>query len=154
MTARLIGTDAQLGVLNQLAEDDGRQRFGPELAAGDGPAIAGIAHAPLDERGHAVGLFQGHVEGGLADDGRVVVEQQHGAGREHVAVAVGQRDRLAVIVQSGDGREGGAQVDADQFACADCHALYLCCEGLRRENVLCPKIVTVQGSRRKGPLAA
>ena len=59
----------------------------------------GMAHAPLDERGDAVGLLQGHVERRLADDGAAVVEQQHGAGRQHVAVAVGQRDGLAVVVQ-------------------------------------------------------
>ena len=103
----------QLGVLDQLAEDDGGERFGPELAAGDGPAVGGLAHAPLDERGDPVGLLQGDVEGRLADDGAAVVEQQDGAGREHVAVAVGQRDRLAAVVQGGDGGEGGAQVDAD-----------------------------------------
>ena len=37
-------------------------------------------HAPLDERGDAVGLFQGDVEGRLADDGGAVVEQEHGGG--------------------------------------------------------------------------
>ena len=38
----------------------------------------GVAHAPLDEDGDAVGLLERHVEGGLADDGGAVL---HRAGR-------------------------------------------------------------------------
>ena len=110
------GADAGFGVLDELAEDDGRQRFGAKLDAGDGPAVGGIAHAPLDERGDVFGLFQGHVEGGLADDGLAIGRQEDGAGREHFAVAVGQRDRLAVVVERGDGAKRGAEVDADEIA--------------------------------------
>ncbi len=119
------GTDAQLGVLDELAEDDGRQRLGAELASGHEPAQGRMPHAPLDERGDAVGLLQGHVEGGLADDGAAVIEQQHGAGREHVAIAIGQRHGLAVVIQTGDGRKGGAQIDADQLAGSASHAVSL-----------------------------
>src|SRR5207249_1475008 len=47
--------------------------------------------------------------------------QKHGARREHVAVPVGQRHRLAPIVQSGDGGESGPQVNAYEFACVGRH---------------------------------
>src|SRR5207253_1245179 len=107
------GAEAEGGVLGELAEDDGGERLGAEVAAGDGSAVGGQAHAALDEGRHTVGLFEGDVEGGLADDGGVAVEVD-GAGCEHFAVAVGQRDGLATVVQGGDGGEGGAQVDADE----------------------------------------
>ena len=42
---------------------------GRNVAAGDRAAVVRAAHPPLDERGDAVGLFEGHVEGRLADDG-------------------------------------------------------------------------------------
>ena len=41
---------------------------------------SGQAHPPLDERGDAVGLFQGDVEGRLADDGLAVVGEVDGDG--------------------------------------------------------------------------
>ena len=63
MTRLVDRAEPQLGVLDELPEDDGRQRFGPELAAGDRAAEVGQAHAPLDERGDAVGLFERDVEG-------------------------------------------------------------------------------------------
>jgi hypothetical protein len=53
----------------------------------------------------------------MADNGRAVVEQQRGAGRVHIAVAIRQGHGLAVVVQTGDGRNSGAQIDADQLAC-------------------------------------
>ena len=43
MTALLDRADAQLGVLDELAQDDGGERFGAKLAAGDGPAEASDA---------------------------------------------------------------------------------------------------------------
>ena len=124
MTALLIGPMRTFGVLHELAQDDGRQRFGAEFATGNRPAVERMAHAPLDERGDLFGLLQGDVEGRLADDGAAAVDED-GAGREHFAVAIGQRDRLAAIVQRGDGGKRGAQVDADEFARGGCHTLLL-----------------------------
>src|SRR5215469_16407459 len=66
-----------------------------------------MAHAPLDQGGDVLGLLQGDVESGLAD---------HGAVREHLAVAVGQGDGLAAVVEGGDRGESGAEVDADELA--------------------------------------
>ena len=80
---------------------------------------------PLDEGGDAVGLFEGHVEARLPDDGLAVGRQEDGAGREHFAVAVGQRDRLAVVVERGHGAEGGSQIDADHLARAVRHVVSL-----------------------------
>ena len=130
------GADAGLGVLHQFAENDGRQRFRAEIAAGDGPAVGRVAHVPLDERGDAVGLFEGHVEGGLADDGLALGRQEDGAGREHFTVAVGQRHRLAVVVQRGDGAERGAQVDADQLSRAARHVRLPSGEGMKPKTAV------------------
>ncbi len=74
----------------------------------------GQPHAPLDERRDAVGLFEGHVERRLADDGGAVGREVERGRREHVAVAVGQGDGSPAVVERGDGGERGAQVDADQ----------------------------------------
>ncbi len=75
MTAWLIGPMRSLGVLDQFAQDDGRQRFRAKLAAGDGTAKSRLAHAPFDEHGDAVGHVQGNVERRLADDGAAVLDQ-------------------------------------------------------------------------------
>src|SRR5690348_18190705 len=45
-----------------FAEDEGRQGFGAEVAAGDGAAVGFEPHPPLHERRDAVGLLLGHVE--------------------------------------------------------------------------------------------
>ena len=87
--------------------------------AGNGLAERRVAHVALDEHGDAVGHVQGHVARGLADDGARVLDQ-HGAGREHFAVAVGQRDGLAVVVERGDGRKRRPQIDADQLSRTHC----------------------------------
>ena len=112
--------DAVLRVLDELAQDDGGQGFGAELAAGHRVAVAGVADVALDQGGHALGLLEGDIAGGLADDGLAVL-QEHDTGGEHLAVAVGQGDRLAAVVEGGDGREGRAEVDPDQFTRGGCH---------------------------------
>jgi hypothetical protein len=94
---------------------------GAEVAAGDLPAEAGMAHAPLDEHGNLAGLGQRLVERSLTDDRQALLEE-HGTGSQHVAVAVRQRDRLAVVVQGGDGRKCGPQVDPDQLTRTARHA--------------------------------
>ena len=75
MTALRDRADAQLGVLDQLAEDDGRQRLGAERR-GRRPAgrRSGWPMRRLMSVATRVGLLQGDVEGGLADDGAAVVE--------------------------------------------------------------------------------
>ena len=86
---------------------------GPKVPAGDRPAEIRLAHPPLDERRNAVGLFQGHVEGRLADDGFAVGDQD-GARREQFAVAIGNGNRPATVVEGRDGGKGGAEIDADE----------------------------------------
>src|SRR5262249_59180290 len=93
-------------------------RLGAEVAAGDGAAEGGEAHAPLDEGGDLVGLLEGDVERRLADHGAAVLEED-GAGGQHLAVAVGQRDGLAPVVEGRNSRKSRTKVDADQFAV--CH---------------------------------
>ncbi len=104
--------DAVRGILDQLAQDQRRQRFGAEVAAGDGLGVLRMTHPALDEQGDAIRMFEGHVAGRLADD-RPAVLDEHGTGREHFAVQIGKRDRLAAVVERGDGGEGGAEIDAD-----------------------------------------
>ena len=108
--------DSHLGVQHQLAKDDRRECLRAEVASVDRSADRGVAHVPFDEDGDTLGLLERHVEGGLAHDCCPVVHEQDGAGREHVVIAIGQRERLAVVVQRRDGREGRAEIDADQVA--------------------------------------
>ena len=89
---------------------------GRKLAARNGMTVGRMAHTPLDERGHAIGLLQGHVAGGLADDG---------AARHRSSTALGvsmSPSRLGSVTawprssSVAIARKRGAQVDADQLA--------------------------------------
>ena len=112
--------DAVLGVLHQLAKNDGGQGLGAELAAGHFLPERRVPHVALDEHGDAVGLFEGDVARRLPHHRRAVL-QEHGARRQHLAFEVGQRDRLTAIVERRNGRERRAQINPDQLAGGNCH---------------------------------
>src|SRR5262249_28055070 len=65
----------QTRVLNQLAQDDCRESLRANITSGDKAAIAGMAHAPFDQRGDLVRLFECDVQGGLAYDCRVAIDK-------------------------------------------------------------------------------
>jgi len=107
------GADLGFRVLDELAEDDGRERFRAELAAGDRAAEVGVADAALDESGDAIRLLQRHVQRRRADHGGPVRRKVHGRRGEDFAVAVRHAHGPAALVQRGHGAERGAEVDAD-----------------------------------------
>src|SRR5262245_10268812 len=100
-------------VLRELAKDDRRKRLRSELAVRDRAAVRVVAHAALDQRRDAVRLLQRDVEGGLTDDDLFAGEKD-GAGSEHFAVAVWNRERPAPFIQGRNGGIGGAEIDADE----------------------------------------
>ena len=108
-------TEALFGIADQLTQDDGRQRLGAKRAPIDLRGERGIAHAPLDERGHRIGSLQRHIAHRRADDRGVAVDQD-GARRQHLAVRVRQGDRLPSIIEGRYGAESRSEIDAYQFA--------------------------------------
>ena len=114
ITQPLIGPSCAAASCGELLQNDGRERFRAEIAAGDRPAVVRLSHAPLDERGDAIRLFQRHVQRRLADDGGAVRGEVNGGWRQDVAVAVGDRVRAGRGRRATRRRVCGAEIDADQ----------------------------------------
>ena len=74
-----------------------------------------MSHIALDNLGDQMRLLEGDVARGLADD-RGAVFEQDGGWRQHFTFDIGKRDRLAAVVERGDGGKCRPQVDADEFA--------------------------------------
>ena len=113
MTTLLNGADLLLGVDAELVEDQGLDHLGRILLAFEHLVEHAVAHVALRALGHVLGLGGHGLQGLLADDDVVAVEQ-HDARREAVALGVDQRDRPAALVEPRHDREGRAQVDADR----------------------------------------
>jgi hypothetical protein len=107
--------EPEFGVLDQLPQDDRRERLRAEVAAGDRAAERFEPHAPLDQRRDPIRLLLGDIQRRLADDRGTVFEQEDGRRREHVAVAVREGDGVPAVVQGGDRGVRRAQVDADDL---------------------------------------
>jgi hypothetical protein len=108
--------DAFLGVLPQLLEDQGGDELGREGAALVLLLKTALAHVTLDPLDHPLGIFHRRPRAVRTDDHPAAVAQQDEAGRFHLVVVVGDGDRIALLVELGNGREGRAQVDADRMA--------------------------------------
>ena len=104
--------DLLLGVAAELVEDQRLDHLGRILLAFEHLVEDAVADVALRALGHVLGLGGHGLQGLLADD-HVVAVEQHDAGRELVALGVDQRDRPAALVEPRHDREGRAQVDAD-----------------------------------------
>ena len=104
--------DLAAGVEPQLVEHEGLNRFGRIFASGQQLMKRAIAQVVLGALGHVIGFGGDGFERLFAHYGLRSFEQ-HDAGRDEVAFGVDQRHRPASVVDVGDGRVGGAQVDAN-----------------------------------------
>ena len=118
-----------------------------------------MADVALGAFGHVLGFRDDGLEGFLAHH-HVVALEEHDAGGEAVALGVDHGDRLAAVVDPGQHRERGAQVDADGGSGRLSHNIstlvpspfgrWVRGEGPRRFHTL--EALTLALSRREGML--
>ena len=104
--------DRSLGVALELLQHQRRQIDRAVLRAG-GEDPVGLAHLSLEECGGRVADAL-QLLGVLADD-RGAVAEAHDRRGDRSALEVRDDDRLAGVVDAGNGRKGGSEVDADGF---------------------------------------
>ena len=112
MTALTWSGGCPAGGRGELPQDQRRDRLRGVVLPADGERELG-AHVPLDQLDAVIRVDRGGLNGLLPDDhGAVRLEVDHGR-RDLAADGVGQDHDLAVIVDRGDHRVGGAEVDPD-----------------------------------------
>ncbi len=117
--------DALLGVLAELFEDQTREEFGRDFAAVEGALVLDVAHEPLDAVDDVFGIFHGRPGAAGPDDDVAAFGQQDQAGRFDFVVLVGNRHRIAFLVELREGGERRAQIDPDRMAWLEFHELLL-----------------------------
>ena len=106
----LVAAEGDLGVADDLPEDERADVLGAVRLALVLEHEVGVAHVLLDPRDHPVGLDLRRLLGGVAHDHALAVEQDDRR-RDPLALLVGDDHGLAVLVDVGDGRVGGPEVD-------------------------------------------
>ena len=106
-------TDLHLGVLFQLLQDQRGDEFRRQLLALIDDEVSLVAHLAFDRLDDVRGVFHGDAFKRRTDDDLPVFAQQHHRRRDRLAVGVHLRDRITFLVNLGQRRIGGSQVDSD-----------------------------------------
>src|SRR6185503_1303660 len=109
--AFLNRADLLLGVEAELVEDPGLQGLRRILPPAEQAVIEAMSEVPLGAFRDLVGIRRDRLDRLFADDD-VVPLKEHYAGSDLVPFRVDQRLRAAQVVEAGDDRKRGSQVDA------------------------------------------
>ena len=106
-------TELQRGVATEFIENERLNDFRRDVFAVDRFSIEGAAHFAFHELGHVFGCGNGRLDGFFADDDIISVEE-NGAGRNQIALGIGNRPGSSAGIEVGDDGESGSQINADR----------------------------------------